>query len=136
MERAGCDTITVPALLLVLLPRLEAAARDVSHCVFASDALYRVWLEPQGSETLKVDYTLTVGADSRRVSSRRLLEKVALRIEPVSPGAEAADFELLELRGDIILYLDRKTGLPVQVTGSRSLLKDIDIQLSAAVLPG
>ena len=135
MERAGCETITVPALLLVLLPRLEAEARGVSRCVFASDALYRVWLEPQGSASIEVDYSLTVGAESQRVRGRHLLEKIALRIEPVSPDAEPADFELLELRGDIILYLDRASGLPVQITGSRSLLKEISIPLSAATLP-
>lgn len=134
LAAAGCSSVTTPALLLVLVPRLETGARGISRCVFSSDALYRVWLEPQGTETLAVDYAVTEATGRQRVSGRRRLEKIALRAEPVNTGAGASDFELLELRGDIVLYLDRSYALPVQITGSRAFLSDIKVQLSAATL--
>ncbi len=131
MQRNGCGSITVPALLLYSLSRQPATS---SHCVFHDDALYRVRLEAQGSKLHTLSYTLDKPDGQRQVNQPRRLERFALRIEPLSRKAGIEDFELLELRGDLAIDLDPEFRLPVQVSGSRSGAGNITIQLRSASL--
>jgi hypothetical protein len=50
-------------------------------------------------------------------------------VEPVTPGAERSDFEFLELRGDIVIYLDVASRIPVLLSGERSGFGRLDIPL-------
>mgnify|MGYP001822325420 FL=1 len=131
MQRSGCSTITVPALLLYSISRQPAVS---SYCVFHDDALYRVRLEPRGSDMNTVSYTLDSPGGQRHINQPRRLEQLALRIEPLSQKAVVDDFELLELRGELSIRVDPEYHLPVQVSGSRRGAGMITIQLTSASL--
>lgn len=131
MQRSGCSSITVPALLLYSISRQSAVS---SYCVFHDDALYRVRLEPRGSDMNTVSYTLDSPGGQRHINQPRRLEQIALRIEPLSQKAIVDDFELLELRGELSIRLDPEYHLPVQVSGSRRGAGMITIQLTSASL--
>lgn len=135
LDAAGCRRVTVPALLLFAVATREPATMDSYLCVFQDDTLYRVWLRPQGTERIPVDYTVSSGKGKRRVSGDQVVEKIGLHIEPVTGAADTTGFELLELRGEIVIYVDTATGLPVRFSGSRALYRDIGMQLTAAALP-
>jgi hypothetical protein len=135
LDAAGCSRVTVPALLLYAVATRESGTMDSYLCVFQDDTLYRVWLRPQGTERIPVDYTVSSSAGKRRVSGDQAVEKTGLHIEPVSGAADTTGFELLELRGELVIYIDMATGLPVQVSGSRALYRNIGIQLTEAALP-
>ena len=62
------------------------------------------------------------------------MKKIGLRIEPISGKQDTTDFELLELRGEIAIYIDPANGLPVRFSGSRALYRNIGIQLTEASL--
>jgi hypothetical protein len=128
---SGCAVVSEPTLLLYRAPLLdlETGGKAVSECVFLDDSLYRVRLEPQGRELRDVDYTVTAGGAERRVTGNREVVKVALRVEPLTQGAQRADFELLELRGDIAIYLDADSRVPVALSGERSGFGRMDIPL-------
>jgi hypothetical protein len=128
---SGCAAVSEPTLLLYRVPvlDLETGGKAVSECVFLDDSLYRVRLEPQGRELREVDYSLSAGGAERRVTGNRDVVKVALRVEPLTRGADRADFELLELRGDIAIYLDAVSRVPVALSGERSGFGRIDIPL-------
>lgn len=136
LDAAGCNRVTVPALLLYAVATRAPAAGDTYLCVFQDDTLYRVWLRPQGTERIPVDYTASSSAGNRRVSGDQVVEKIELHIEPVSGAADTAGFELLELRGEIVIYVDPATRLPIVISGSRSLYRNINIRLSAATVTG
>lgn len=134
LAAAGCSYVTVPALLLYAVSSAQTGNTGSFLCVFQDDTLYRVWLEPQGSAPVAVDYTIRSGTGERRVTGEQMLEKIGLRIEPVSGRQDATGFELLELRGEIALHIDPDTRLPVGISGSRSLYRDINIRLSAVTV--
>jgi len=131
MQRTGCSTVTVPALLLYSISRQPATTR---YCVFHDDALYRVEFVPRGSSVQTLGYTLDGPGGQEQINRPRRLERVALRIEPLSRKADIDDFELLELRGDLSIDLDPEYRLPVQVSGSRSGAGKITIQLTSVSL--
>lgn len=134
LDAAGCDRVTVPTLLLYATSSMQPGNPASYLCVFQDDTLYRVWLEPRGSARVAVDYKTNSGTGQRHVEGERALEKIGLRIEPVNRKQGSTDFELLELRGEITIHIDPATGLPVQISGSRSLLGEVIIRLSEATL--
>jgi hypothetical protein len=136
LDAAGCSRVTVPALLLYAVAIREPAAMDSYLCVFQDDTLYRVWLRAQGTVRIPVDYTVSSSTGIRRVTGEQVVEKTGVRVEPVSEAADTAGFELLELRGEIVIYIDPATRLPVGISGSRGLYRTINIRLSAATVTG
>lgn len=133
---AGCEMVSHPALLLYLAANrdFQDNRRVVEICVFRDGGLYRVRLDPAGNETLVVDYALHRGGTTMAIGGLRDTLKLTLGVEPVSPGADPGDFELLELRGAIAIHLDTITGVPVRITGERSMLGRIGIGLVEAVV--
>lgn len=131
MQRTGCSTVTVPALLLYSISRQPETSR---YCVFHDDALYRVEFVPRGSSVQTPGYTLDGPGGQEQINRPRRLERIALRIEPLSRKADVEEFELLELRGELSIDLDPEYRLPVQVSGSRSGAGKITIQLMSASL--
>lgn len=134
LDAAGCRRVTVPTLLLYAAATREAATMDSYLCVFQDDSLYRVWLRPQGTERIPVDYTVSSSEGKRRVTGDQLAEKIGLHIEPATGAADTTGFELLELRGEIAIYVDPVTRLPVGISGSRALYRNIHIRLSATTV--
>lgn len=133
LQDSGCSQITIPALLLY---HVSSRPQDSVYCVFHDDALYRVRLESTGSKMLPVDYTLHRPGRLQQVSGPRPLEGIALHVEPLGRQADAGDFELLELRGELAIQLDPQTRIPVQVSGSRAGLGDITLRLIDASTGG
>lgn len=136
LNATGCKVVSEPVLLFYLVSSLETGADKGSReaCVFFDDALYRVWLEPRGGASLNVNYVVNSGGESRKVSGRKWTLKVALRVEPITRGADRADFELLELRGDIAFFIDTVRKLPVRITGQRAGFGQLKIELVEALL--
>jgi|GEM_PF-1528338 len=126
LQDSGCSQITIPALLLY---HVSSQPQDSVYCVFHDDALYRVRLESTGSKVLPVDYTLHSPGRLQHVTGPLPLERIALHVEPLGGQADAGDFELLELRGELAIQLDPQTRIPVQVSGSRAGLGDITLRL-------
>lgn len=135
-EASGCQVVSEPTLLLYVVsrPRLGDGDATESVCVFLDDSLYRVRLEPQHSEPLDIGYKVNSGAAQRKVIGKQEVVKIALQVEPLTQGADSKDFELLELRGDIAIFVVRDSGLPIQLSGARSGIGPVDVRLEEATL--
>jgi len=131
---AGCDRVTTPELLLYRASSRDPVNGGKPLCAFVDDALYRVWLEPQGEAARPADFAVKTGTTMHEFSGNRKTLKLSLRVEPITPGADPAAFELLELRGAIAIYIDAETRLPVLITGERAGAGELDIGLVEAVL--
>jgi hypothetical protein len=131
---AGCEPVTSPELLLYRASSRDAVNGGAAYCVFVDDALYRVWLESRGEESRAVNYAVKTGDRLEQVSGTRQTLKLVLRVEPISPEADPAAFELLELRGAIAIYLDAGTRVPVLITGERAGAGELEVGLLEAVI--
>jgi hypothetical protein len=134
LAAAGCRLVTTPELLLYLASTPDPVNGSAPHCVFVDDALYRVWLVPGGKAPRPVDYVVKTGDTARRLDGARQTLKLALRVEPATPGADPTAFELLELRGAIAIYVDTGTRLPVLITGERAGAGELAVGLVEAVM--
>jgi hypothetical protein len=140
LDDSGCDTVTDPALLLYLLS-VRQAVPPAPRCVFFDDTLYKVSFIDQGREEIAVSYSdQTDSNNARDVDGSRTVRHYRLEVTPLQPGAESGDFELFELRGNIIVTLDLETGIPLQLTGDRSGVGRIAIPVvelqRRTVIPG
>jgi hypothetical protein len=134
LPAAGCDLVTSPELLLYRASSRDPVNGGIPYCVFVDDSLYRVWLESRGEVLRHVDYAVKSGGTKHEVRGDRRTLKLSLRVEPITPGADPAAFELLELRGAIAIYLDPDTRVPVLITGERAVVNDLGVELVEAVL--
>ncbi len=114
--KTDATIITEPYLLVFLAQRLQAMGVDKTMEVLVHTDLnfYRVRLTSGNGIPIDADYTVT-GQGS--FSGPRETLAVALQVTPEGTLAEDPDFSLLGLQGEIILFFDRSSGLPLQIRG-------------------
>lgn len=133
----GCTTLTDP-LVLVLLA--QSAADPQGHpreglCAFNKKALHTAAWEPAGSVELQVDYRTTGGNSPSRVNGRVAARRVVLKTRAAyGAGRKPDPFEVFEMTGDIEIWLDESSGLPLQISGQVSGIGTVSFVLKEATL--
>ncbi len=122
-----------PYMLLLLADRLVREGMGATAEVLVQTDLnfYRARLSVGAGERLRTDYTLAGGS---RVKGLRHTTAVRITVQPEGTLPEKDDFNLLGLRGDITIYFDRDTRLPLRLHGDAPRLGTTDIDLRAATL--
>lgn len=118
--------------LLLLADRLQASkAASMEVIVHTEFNFYTVRMTVGNGIPVSADFQVTNGAD---VQGRRETRAVALQVSPRGELKDKPDFSLLGLRGDIILFFDKQTGLPLQIRGDAPRIGATEINLKAATL--
>jgi len=130
---ASDAVLTEPYLLLFLAQRLQAQGPDKSMEVIVHTDLnfYRVRLTSGNGIPINADYAVT-GQGS--VNGQRETLAVALQVTPQGTLAEDTDFSLLGLQGEIIVFFDRSSGLPLQIRGVAPRIGPTAINLKSVTL--
>lgn len=125
--------VTSPYVLFVLAQRLQAQGEGKSLDVLVHTDInfYRVRLTSGNGIPIDVDYQVSGG---EAVRGKRETLAVALQVTPAYTPEEENDFSLFGLQGDIILFFDRTTGLPLQVRGVAPRIGATDINIKSATL--
>ena len=129
--------VTEPTALFLILTTAPPGWLDqprVIH-IFTSNELHRVEITHAGASKVRVDYDLKSDRDSTAVRGTRPAQVYALRPLPRADG-RAGEVELLGLEGEIELFLDADTRLPLQVSGRVPPLGQVHVRLKRATLPG
>ena len=120
--------VTSEYLLLLLASRLAkeepGTSRDVLVHTDLNFFLTRLTVVP--GKTIERNYTVT-GSD--RVRGPRESTAVSIKTRPIGRQEEKPDFSLLGLDGDITVYFDPDTGLPLQLHGDAPRLGTTNIHL-------
>jgi len=82
---------------------------------FVRNHVHRVQIEVAGLEALKVKYRFDNGITTVKHKGKQSAIRMLMRGEVIDGGD--AEFELLGLRGDIVLHLDPATRAPLQLEG-------------------
>lgn len=126
-----CSTVIEPALLFYLVSAVDlSAAFEV--CAFTDRALHRVQIRPAGSESLAIDYVERSPSGENRRQRQIEARRFAVSAQPLAGGA--SDFELLGLQGDVEIYLDPDTRVPVRIAGRVPKLGRLEVELTAVDL--
>lgn len=125
--------VTTPYVLVLLAQRLQALGdgKSLEVLVHTDINFYRVRLTSGNGIPIDVNYQVN-GTES--VSGKRETMAVALKVTPEHTPEEENDFSLFGLQGDIILFFDRGTGLPLQVRGMAPRIGATDINLKSATM--
>jgi hypothetical protein len=129
---ASDNVVTDAYVLLLLADRLQAGPEESAKVIVHTDLnFYEVNMTRGNGIPVEVDYQVTGG---EKVSGKRDTRAVALQISPLGELAEKPDFSLLGLHGEIILFFDRDSGLPLQVRGTAPRIGPMEINLKAVTL--
>lgn len=125
--------VTNPYLLILLAQRLQSQGPGGSMEVLVHTDLnfYRVRLTSGNGIPITAAYKVT---GAKELSGQRDTVAVALQVSPEGGLEEKEDFSLLGLEGEIILFFDKVTGLPLQVRGNAPRIGATDINLKSVTM--
>ena len=133
--RAGCRDVSDPSALFYVISAADMSAGDppLALCVFNKKTLYHAELRAAGTESLRVGYMRRRGGIDERIDK----EIDALKIVLSTRADESAErkpepFEFFEMRGDIEVYIDAASRLPVQVRGTVKNVGEATLLLTEA----
>ncbi|MEM9254137.1 MAG: hypothetical protein AAGA91_01740 [Pseudomonadota bacterium] len=132
-DSKGNRVVTASYLLPLLAQRLQNSepGTTAEYVVHTDLNFYRVQLTSGNGVPIEVDYQIDGG---ERVRGTRQTRAVSVTIQPEGQLADKDDFSLMGLSGEIILFFDRETGLPLQVRGRAPRIGNTGINLKSATL--
>ena len=125
--------ITSPYLLMLIAQKLQSLGPNKSRevLVLTDRNFYRVKLSSGRGIPIDVDYQV----DGRsQVSGERETLAVSIQVSPEGRLSDDNDFSLLGLIGDIIIFFDSESQLPVQVLGQAPRIGKTGINLKAVTM--
>ncbi|MBP8924438.1 MAG: hypothetical protein KBG75_01135 [Pseudomonadales bacterium] len=130
------DPVITPLMLIEHAARLvRDGQKTVSqHLVFTDTQLYRVTLELAPEQKLAAKFTLVQDTQSTRVNEPRTARRVSINAQLLGEEAENDVFSLLELSGELAIYIDVRTGVPLRIEGTATGLGTVPVTISKAVL--
>jgi hypothetical protein len=135
--KTGCTTLTDP-LVLLLVARAEASSGENPQdglCAFNKKTLYHAALRATAVRELAVDYTAFDGESRTRIDRRVAARKIVLKTRAADGGdLEPDPFEVFEMTGDIEIWLDQSSGLPLRIGGHVSGIGKVNFVLKEATL--
>jgi hypothetical protein len=119
---------------IVAAAALDDAGDTIQVPVFSRNNLILVELTVDGAKRIKVDYTEVSGSRERRVKAT--VEALRLRVDSrhLDPDSDEGDFEFLGLRGDVEIFLDKATRVPLQVSGRVPVAGKVDVRVQRVAL--
>ena len=136
LEKAGCELVIDPAVLfyLISVAGLHPDSAPLRFCAFTNDELYWLSVKPQELRQRSVNYIRRTSTIEETVEGTIEVLPLEIRATPVRHKKKSKEFEFLELRGNIRIFLDMKTGIPVQISGERRVVGKMDIKLDKVVV--
>jgi len=130
-----CPVMMEPNGLLYLASAIDVERQQfpLSICVFNKKQLHRLRVSGDPDQALEVDYMENAQDSDTRI--RKRIDAVKLSFEPsplIPPEVEPETFSFLGLKGNFDIFLDKASGIPVQISGGSSSIGDVDILLHSA----
>jgi hypothetical protein len=130
----AADTVVTGSYLLFLLAQQlqdQGPENSLEVLVHTDLNFYRVRLTSGNGIPIDVDYSIS---GEGPVSGMRETLAVAMKVTPEGTLAEDSDFSFLGLQGQIILFFDRDSGLPLQVRGVAPRIGTSEINLKSVTM--
>lgn len=113
---------------------MQAQPAKATRWVFTDAQLYRVVLQSRADDSLDVSFTLSRAQETRTQSGERTVRRVDIRAHLEGDGPEEEPFTVLELDGEIAVFVDRESGLPVRIQGTWMKVGVVPVDLAAATV--
>jgi len=135
---AGDLALTDSYALLYLVSRVPRERVGVisSALMFADDRLSEVTFRVEGLSLREVDLRLDWPGGERRIDEKRLLRRISVAAAPLGAGRREKDVDLgfLGMKGELVVWVDMETGLPVELDGRADTVGRLRVTLERATL--
>lgn len=131
---SAADTVvTSPYLLVLVAQRLQAEGPDKARevLVHTDQNFYRARLTSGSGVPIDADYSVEGGGS---VSGDRDTVAVSIQVSPEGELSDDDDFSLLGLTGNIIIFFDSESRLPLQVRGQAPRIGETGINLKSVAM--
>ena len=134
----GCSIVSDPAVLLYLVSTASIwqEADSVSICIFGKKQVHYLRLRREGLAAL--DFKYREKSLQAEVVRKGKIKAIKIVIEPL-PGQPERDkpevFAFLELKKNIVFYIDPVARIPIRVSGSIAAVGQVDLNLREVTLP-
>ncbi len=130
-SESSCAAISEPSLLFYAISaaRLAAGGEPLRLCVFSRKSVIPLEIAARGSQRLTVDYAEASARAERRRTEEITVTEIGIQVPELDAKGEKTDFKLLGLGGDVAIYLEEASRIPVQVSGRIPGLGKIDVKL-------
>lgn len=135
---ADADAVLTPVMMVARASELVRARRKMSdHRVFTDTQLFHVRLATAPVDGIDVSFRLIADGHQRRVREIRRAQRVSVMPRLLGSADEKEPFSLLELTGDLAIFIDTETGLPLRIQGTWLQVGTVQADLARAeIVPG
>ncbi|MGI9287676.1 MAG: DUF3108 domain-containing protein [Pseudomonadales bacterium] len=130
-DSSGSTAMHDPSALLLLASNsaLSKTGDSITTKVFTDKQFYEATLKVTGSKRIDAKYRLDDYSGSRNVAAKLDTLRIELSTKLVSAAPEEEAFEFLGLNGPIVIHMDPKSRLPLQVQGRQRRVGKITVDL-------
>lgn len=127
----SCPVVSEPSLLfyVISVAHLPTGAEPIRICVFSRKSVIPLEIAARGSRSLAVDYSEASAEVTRRRTEEITATEMEIRVRELAGEGEKTDFEFVGLGGDVAIFLEESSRIPVQVSGRIPGLGIIDVKL-------
>lgn len=112
--RGGCPVVSEPSVLFYMLSARKGD-KPFRICVFSNKKIIPISIETAGTEQVRVDYQQTRESSSSAEHRKGSVQALRLTVRPVDGGD--GELELMGLKGDVEILLDKTLRIPLEVRG-------------------
>ena len=130
------NIVTEPGGLLYIVgaAQLNEPGDKIEILAYVRRHVHRVQIEVTAPESIKVDYREHDGENSVDRKGKQQAMTLMIRGEGLDDEDDENEFELLGLRGDIIMHMDPKTRAPLQLNGSVKIAGQVTLRIKKLVV--
>lgn len=135
-DEASDQIVTDPGGLLYIAgaAALEEPGDTTEILAFVRGQVYRVRIEVTQPESINVRFTKYDGNTVVEQKGKYQAMKLLIRGQGLDEGDGEDQFELLGLRGDIIMHMDPETRAPLQLNGRVKIAGNVTLRIKSLVV--
>tara|TARA_Y100001936_G_scaffold253037_1_gene315458 strand:+ start:152 stop:1102 length:951 start_codon:yes stop_codon:yes gene_type:complete len=134
-EVDSCSSVTAPIPLIYLVSTLKSSdfIKPVTVCVFNKKETVYLDIQYDSAESVQLDHVELKEDKILHRNTLVLADVLSLKARSILSGMAIEGFTLLGLQGNIRIYIDRESRIPVQLEGSYKGLGQIKLNLHKVV---
>jgi hypothetical protein len=134
-KKKGCVNITapMPVIYLISASKVSDFEKPVTICVFNKKETIYLDIRKEPVETVQLNHIEIKNDEAIQRNTSILAEVLSLKARSISSGQTMSNFTLVGLQGNIKIYVDPESRVPVQLRGDYKGLGEIKLKLQKMV---
>jgi len=134
-DKIGCLDITVPMAVIYFISasKISDFEKTVTICVFNKKEVIYLDIRKESMESIRLNYTKKKGDQETQRNTSISTHVLSLKARSTTTNRLMDDFTFVGLQGDIKIYIDPETRIPVQLKGGYKGLGEVKLKLQEVV---